>query len=199
MLQNVLLERLYAQSTFEVAVSTILRDVVALQGAEYGDVQLLAHDKLLLVATFGLTAEFIKAFLRVRSADGCACGRALRSGQTVIIEDVNADPEYARFRADAKAAGYRSVQSTPLRTSGNQTIGIVSSLFANVHRPTEIEISAIDAYSRFSGEYLYGLLGKMDLVTKAELMHAELCAEFGIEKPRPAVAQGHEVASTATT
>ena len=43
-------QRLYGSATFETAVKAILADVVALQGAEFGNVQLAAEAKLIVVA-----------------------------------------------------------------------------------------------------------------------------------------------------
>src|SRR5882757_3847901 len=102
--------RLRANKRFEAAVEVILDDVIALHGAEFGDVQLPIADELVIVAQRGLTTKFLKAFERVRTSDGCACGRALRTGEPVIIRDVQEDATYEAFRADALAAGYRGVQ-----------------------------------------------------------------------------------------
>ena len=66
-------QRLEAQRRFDAAIETLLNDVVALHGAEYGDLQLLVGDELVLVAQRGLTAPFLRAFRRITRADGCAC------------------------------------------------------------------------------------------------------------------------------
>ena len=52
-------QRLQAQRSFEAAIETLLNDVVALHGAEYGDLQLLAGDDLVIVAQRGLTPAFL--------------------------------------------------------------------------------------------------------------------------------------------
>lgn len=127
--EKMMADRLDAEGAFEAAVRTILRDVVALQGAEYGDLQLLTNDDLIIVAEIGLAADFLKTFMVVKSTDGCACGRALREGKSIVIDDVERDPEFANFRSDARATGFRAVQSTPLTTSEGEIIGVVSTLF----------------------------------------------------------------------
>src|SRR5258708_39142227 len=101
--------RLRSRKTFERAVEQVLDDVIALHGAEFGDVQLPIADELVIVAQRGLTTKFLKAFERVRTSDGCACGRALRTGEPVVIRDAQEDPSYEPFRAEAMAAGYRGV------------------------------------------------------------------------------------------
>ncbi len=174
-----MIERLSVETTFESAIATMLKDLVALEGAEYGDVQLLVGDELLLVAQIGLAAAFIKTFLRVRAIDGCACGRALREHKTIILPDVECDAEYAGFLGDARSAGYRGVQSTPFYT-GAKCVGVVSTLFANPHQPTDIEIGTFESYVTFAGSYLSYLLGARSIGEVALQMHSSLCAEFNL-------------------
>src|SRR5262249_37631055 len=170
-------QRLQAQCSFEAAIETLLNDVVALHGAEYGDLQLLVGDDLVVVAQRGFTAPFLRTFRRVSRADGCACGRALRAGRTVVVTDVTKDPDYAAFRAEAAAAGYRSVQSTPIATSRGRVLGMVSTLFANVHEPTPIELETLRRYSGVAADYLEDLIDGDALAARAERMHEALYAD----------------------
>src|SRR4051794_7091361 len=123
-------QRLKASATFQGAVGRILADIVALQGAEFGNMQLAAGARLIIVAEHGLRAPFLSAFREVRTTDGCACGRAWQTGQPLVIADVELDEPYAPFRHIAREAGYRSVQSTPLTASNGMPVGMVSTLFA---------------------------------------------------------------------
>jgi GAF domain-containing protein len=181
MIEAMMTERLLAQPTFESAVHRLLRDVVALHGAEFGDVQLLAGEELLLVAQIGLAAPFIARFLRVSRDQGCACGRALRERCTVVVEDVERDPAYVEYRSDAKAAGYRSVQSTPLGTEGGTCVGVVSTLFANPHAPTKIELETLKTYSVRAAARLEELLDGASIEAKAKQMQAQLCDAFQLQ------------------
>src|SRR5215813_12439060 len=117
--------RLLSQRTFEAAAETLLNDVVALHGAEYGDLQLMIGNELVVVAQRGLSAAFLQAFRRVRRDDGCACGRVL---------------------------------------------GMVSTMFANVHEPTPIELQTLMYYSRIAADYLAKLLTGETMAAKAEQM-----------------------------
>jgi GAF domain-containing protein len=166
--------RLLSQRTFEAAADTLLNDVIALHGAEFGDLQLAVDDELVLVGQRGLPASFLRTFRRVKKEDGCACGRALRLGKTVVVADVETDPEYAAFRTDAESAGYRSVQSTPLVTRSGSVLGMVSTMFANVHEPTPIELEMLGRYCQSAAEYLTTLLGNENLPAKAEQMSRAL-------------------------
>ncbi len=64
-LTKIMLERLHQQQTFEGAVATLLHDVVALHGAEFGDVQLPVGDELVIVAQIGFGPDFLTPFKRV--------------------------------------------------------------------------------------------------------------------------------------
>ncbi len=183
LLDRMLAERLYAQQTFEGAIATLLHDVVALHGAEFGDVQLPIGNELAIVAQVGLGSAFLKAFKRVGCDDGSACGRALRERKTVVITDIEADPEYEQLRPYARAAGYRAVQTTPLFTSTGELIGMVSTLFAHVHKPTDIEMETLGRYSVCAADYLKKLLNGAELDLKATEIHSALCAMLDLESP----------------
>jgi GAF domain-containing protein len=109
-------KRLHAARTFEEAVDTILDDTIALLGAEYGNVQLPIGDALAIVAQRGLSGPFLRAFRRVRKDDDCACGRALRHKQTVVVSDVESDADFAAFlkmRAMPAFARFKVRRSLP--------------------------------------------------------------------------------------
>ena len=169
-------QRLLQKGNFEDAIQVILDDVIALHGAEFGNIQLPVGDELVIVAQRGLPAAFLQAFRRVSKDDGCACGRALRLGGPVVVTDVEKDAAYAAFVNDAKQAGYRSVQSTPLWTSEGRLLGMVSTHFANVHEPTPIEMQTLKSYSIIAAEHVFRQLGDGDLATKAEQMSELLYA-----------------------
>jgi GAF domain-containing protein len=167
-------KRLHARSSFEDAVAVILDDAVALHGAEFGNVQLAARDYLVIAVQRGFKAPFLEFFREVRADAGCACGRALRTGHTIVIEDTEADEEFAPYRAVARAAGFRGVTATPLLTRKNILIGTVSTYFVNVHAPTPIEIETLRSYSVIAAEFLHHLLGDELLEAKASLMSRRL-------------------------
>lgn len=60
MLASQMTQRLLLSRTFEGTVQTILDDVIALLGAEYGNVQLSIGDELVIAAQRGLPADFLK-------------------------------------------------------------------------------------------------------------------------------------------
>ena len=174
-------QRLKASATFKGALARILADVVALHGAEFGNVQLAAGAKLIIVAEHGLRAPFLLAFREVRTTDGCACGRAWQTGEPLVVADVDLDEPYAPFRHIAKQAGYRSVQSTPLIASDGMPLGMVSTLFANQYVPTNIEMSICKAYCVVAADHLQALLNGSRLEAEAQILHDALYADLDID------------------
>ncbi len=138
--------------------------------------QLPIEDELAIVAQRGLSADFLKTFQRVRRDDASACGRALCLGVPVVIMNVEEDADFAVFRQEAKSAGFRAVQSTPMITGRGDLLGIVSTHFVGVHEPTSIEMQTLQRYGRVAAEYGYMLLDESyaSLAAKAEQMSAEL-------------------------
>jgi GAF domain-containing protein len=178
MLTRSMIERVSAAARFEDAIQIILDDVIALHGSEYGNLQLASGDELLIAAQRGFFAPFLIAFRRVRKEDGSACGRAIRRGEQIVINDVGLDEAYAPYRKIAAAAGYRAVQSTPLLTSGGIVLGVVSTHFTVPHTPTWIEMETLGKYGPAAADVAYSLLNGMSLAVKAEEMSSKLYARF---------------------
>jgi hypothetical protein len=187
---NQMKDRLFRTDVFDQAIWTILDDAIALHGAEYGNVQLLADDELVIVAQRGLPLEFLRAFRHVKKEDGCACGRALRHGTSVVITDVNADVEFAAFRSEAKLAGFRAVQSTRLATRHGKPLGVVSTHFANVHHPTKIEMETLQAYGTVASEFAFKLLGETPLPKVARRLSKDLYDRIGVTVAASILAEG---------
>jgi hypothetical protein len=71
-------------------IDVAMRDVIALHGAERGNVQLLGLDgRLVIVAARGFGPEFFKVFERVSVDSGSVCGRAAKLGKPVFVPDVD--------------------------------------------------------------------------------------------------------------
>ena len=166
--------RLIRCDTFGRVISTVLDDAIALLGAEYGNLQVLVGEQLLIVAQRGLPQDFLDCFRRVDKDDGSACGRALLSGKPVIISDVEKDAEFASYRNIAKRTHFRAVQSTPLIAPSGQRLGIVSTHFANPHCPSRIEMETLAAYGVYAAQHALELLGDTSLDDVATQMNGLL-------------------------
>jgi GAF domain-containing protein len=138
------LQRRLTQSTdLESVLEVALDAAIALHRADFGNIQLYRGGVLTIVAQRGFDQPFLDRFKTVSIADDSACGRALREGRSVVIADVESDPEFADFRHVASAAGFRAVQSTPLVTSRGQFVGMLSTHFAEPYVPSKAEMTLV--------------------------------------------------------
>jgi PAS domain S-box-containing protein len=152
-----LTSRLWRARTLQEGLQEILGAVIGLLGADKGNVQLLSEGErrvLTIAAQQGFRQEFLDFFREVSAADDSACGRSLRSGARVIIEDIEADPAFAPYRAIARAAGYRAVVSTPLLGFDGALLGAISTHFRAVHRPSDQELHRLDLYLRQAADFI---------------------------------------------
>ena len=153
---NELSTRLWRSPGLNEGLDEILAAVIDLLGAEKGHIQLLdaAGSKLSIVAQRGFEPDFLEFLGEVSASDDSACSRALRSGQRILIEDVETDGPDAPFRVLARAAGYRSMISTPLMGADGTPLGMVSSHFRLIRRPTEQELRRLDLYLRQASDFI---------------------------------------------
>ncbi len=167
--------RLHAERDLEGAVSRILTDVVALHGAEFGDAQLAVEDNLYLVDQRGFDPAFLAEFKVVSVSASTVCARAFRARRSVLVEDVNEDRDFEPYRASARHAGFRAVQSTPLVGADGSCIGVVSTHFANPHRPTHIEMQTLEEYSRLAADFLLRLAPAEQFASIVRSLNEALC------------------------
>jgi GAF domain-containing protein len=129
--------RLWQIHDLRGGLNEILQASIELLGADKGNVQLLdrTHGRLVIVAQRGFEQPFLEFFKEVSAEDDSACGRALRSGERIVIEDVRADEGFELFRPVALQAGFCAVQSTPLMARDGKPLGMLSTHFREAHRP----------------------------------------------------------------
>lgn len=148
--------RLWQTQDLHHGLQEILSATIALMSADFGNIQLLdpAKDVLHIAVHRGFKHGFLDFFREVSTEDNAACGWALRSGQRIVIEDVEKDAPYAPYRKIARAAGYRGVQSTPLIAYNGRRLGMISTHFRKPHRPSETELRRLDLYVRQAAEFI---------------------------------------------
>lgn len=147
--------RLLASTELQPLLEEILEATIELLNADFGNIQLLNQQStaLEIVAQRGSNQDFLDHFSKVNE-ESAACGRAMRQGERVIIEDVKTDPGFAPHRHIAASAGFRAVQSTPLFSHSGEVLGVISSHFRQPHRPSEHELRFIDLYAHLAAEFI---------------------------------------------
>lgn len=153
---HALTRKLLATSDVSSALREILDAAIGLQGADFGDIHVLdsGSGTLRLAAHRGLPAEYLAEFAEIRDDHFSACGRTLKSGRSVIIEDVDLDPDYAPMRQLAAQTGYRAVQATPLTDQSGALLGVLSLHFRQPCQPTGVVLNMLDLYARQAGDVI---------------------------------------------
>ena len=132
-----------------------LDGAMALLNAERGNIQLLdpATGSLTIAVQCGFRAEFLEYFAVVNDARS-ACGRAARGGSPVHITDVTRDSAFAPHREAAAAAGFRSVQSTPLMDAAGNLLGVLSTHYTEPSQMQDADRLIIRHYGELVGQIM---------------------------------------------
>lgn len=156
--------RLVASTELQPLLAEVLTATIALQAADFGNVQLYnpQTQALEVVAHRGFQQDFLEYFSRVHDSNS-ACGRALQQQERVIIEDVHTDPRFEPHRPIADLAGFRAVQSTPLFSRSGESLGMISTHFRQAHRPSERELRLTDLYARQAAEMIERKRGEEEI------------------------------------
>jgi PAS domain S-box-containing protein len=147
---------LWHMRTLSEGLDEMLAASIALMGADMGNIQLLDTDRqvLRLSAHRGLTQDFLEHFREVSADDPSACGRSLRLGTGVVIEDIETDPLYEPLRPLARSTGYRAVHTTPLVARDGAVVGMISTHFRTPHRPDEQDVRRLELYARVATDFI---------------------------------------------
>ena len=135
------------QDVTDVAVATV--------GADQGTLQLLEGQSLRIVAHRGHKEPFLKFFESAETV-ASACREAAKSGERVVVPDVEKSELFARTESLAvlRAAGVRSMQSTPMLSRSGKPMGIVSTYWGKLHCPDERELWLIDLLVRQAADLI---------------------------------------------
>ena len=151
-----LISRMLSADDLTSSLEDVLENAIATCGADFGNIQLLNPQRkaLEIVVHRGFKADFLNHFRSVRVDEGSACARAMTCGARVVIEDVELDPGFEPHRKVAAAAGYRAVQSTPLKTHDGSIVGMLSTHFRRPHRVSERDQRLLDLYARHAADLI---------------------------------------------
>jgi GAF domain-containing protein len=148
--------RLWRSGSLKEGLGEMLGAVIELLAGDKGNVQLLDGDrsKLTVAVQRGFNKEFLDYFREVTTEDDSACGRALRTGERIVIEDIDVGEPFAPMRPIAQRSGFRAVVSAPLIGLGGAPLGILSVHFGKVHRPSEQDLHRLDLYVRQAADFI---------------------------------------------
>ena len=118
-------------------------------GSQFANMQLYiaTNDTLLLLAYRNFEPGFVGQFASFRPDGRTTCSRAVASGKRVILEDIERDQPFTPHVPAARSAGFRALQSTPLKLGSGKPIGVLTTHFAAPRAFSNDELVAMDAHA----------------------------------------------------
>src|ERR1051325_1441268 len=94
---NELSSRLWTMRSLREGLEEMLAATIEMLGADFGNIQLLNVNSgvLTIEQQARFNKDFLQFFREVSANDNSACGRALRSGERIIVEDVELGAPFA--------------------------------------------------------------------------------------------------------
>jgi signal transduction histidine kinase len=171
--------RLLTCGSLRTGLDDVLVNAILTCKADFGNIQLHNPNSgaLEIVAQRGFDQHFLDYFRTVRVDEGSACAQAIQSGERVIVEDVQLDPAFEPHRPIAAAAGFRAVQSTPLKNAAGRVMGMLSTHFRLPHQFSEEDQRLLDLYARHAADFLERLRIE-ETVRESERREKERAAEL---------------------
>lgn len=148
--------QLTASTGFSQTYEKILDGLMQVHGADFGNIQVYnaSTKELRIVAHRNFKPDFLDYFSVVHAEDSSACARALRTGESIFIEDVEQDPEFLPHRKVAAAAGFRAVLSMPVIAQHGEPLGIFSVHFREPQRLSDTALRRSDLFLSLAAETL---------------------------------------------
>jgi chemotaxis methyl-accepting protein methylase/signal transduction histidine kinase/PAS domain-containing protein len=141
--------RLLSTTELQSLLEEILAATIAMQRADFGLIQLgdSPSGALIIVAQQGFAPDVLDYFNQTQAAT-TAAGRVRQQRTHIIIEDVELDADYAPHRSIAAASDFRAVQATPMFNHAGEILGILSTYFRAVNRPSPRDRRLTDLFVR---------------------------------------------------
>lgn len=153
-------ERTRGDAVLRIFAETAIDDAMNLTQAQFGTLQIFdeTSGSLIILAQKNFRKPFLDHFAIVKPGDGSACGRASVGSRRLMIENVALDPTFELHRRVALDAGFRAVQSTPLRDGSGKLLGVLSTHFSSLRRFSVDEHAMMDRHCAFVAATLARLL-----------------------------------------
>ena len=166
--------RLLAAPDVRSALGEILVATCAMMGSQMGNVQVYdPHAQTLTIAAQqGFSQDLLDQQGVVRRDSPSACSAAMNGLSRVMVEDVNQDESYRPLRDIAAAAGFRSIQSTPLLSRTGALLGVLSTHWSDPHRPSERDLYMLDLYAREAADVLANIQAAQELQRSFDQLRA---------------------------
>ena len=180
-LQQVSTQLIQAHNT-QALYEQILDTVVAILHADFASIQILfpergTNGELLLLGYRGFNAQTAEFWKWVSPISRSSCGECLRTGQRVIIQDI----EKCNFKIGSddlgifRQNGIRAIQTTPLISRSGALLGVFSTHWREVHQITVLELRTLDVLARQAADLIdHTRAEEKQLASERELLKVTL-------------------------
>ncbi|MCC7091620.1 MAG: PAS domain S-box protein [Nitrosomonas sp.] len=139
-------------------LDVIVEAAVMIMGADKGNLQIFDAEtaSLQIVAHLNFEEPFLKFFAAVRPDEASVCGATMQLHRRIVVEDITRSLIFSGQVSQSVLldAGVRAVQSTPLVSGSGALLGMISTHFAQPHRPSERDLRLMDLLARQAADYL---------------------------------------------
>jgi PAS domain S-box-containing protein len=161
----------------------ILDAARALMSSDMASLQMFILERraLFLLTQHGLAPESAQFWEWVRADDTTSCGLALSRVETVVVPDVE-QWEFVTGTEDLahyQRCGIRAILSMPLLSRDGRPVGMISTHWREVHRPTERELRLLGMLARHAADLIERRLAEQE---RERLLEAETQARREAER-----------------
>ena len=136
----------------------ILDVAITLMRADMGSMQLFDADRnaLRLLVWKGLHPESAASWEWVDAEAPCSCGMALRTGQRVVIPDIETCEGLVDMpdRAALRQSSIRAIQSTPLVSRTGRLLGMLSTHWRQPYQPEDRALHLLEVVTRQAADLI---------------------------------------------
>jgi PAS domain S-box-containing protein len=140
----------------KVLYQRIVQAAVVLMQSAAASIQVLniSDGGLDLLAWEGFHPESAKSWRKVKTDTDSSCGLALKTGERIVIPDMDHFDGEAEDVQAYRRSGLLSVQSTPLRAFSGQIVGMLSTHWSKRRTVTAKEYQFFDVLARLSADLI---------------------------------------------
>lgn len=152
---------LVRQDDVQALYEQLVEGAATLMRSQFASMQILhpergASGELQLLAHRGFDAKAIDYWRWVPIDSGSTCGEAMRTGQRVMVSDVETCEFMAGTQdlAELRRLGIRASQSTPLVARGGRLLGMISTHWDRPHQPSARDLANLDLIARQAADLI---------------------------------------------
>ncbi len=150
--------RLIGENDMDMLFEQLLDAAMVIMKSDAGSLQMFYPEKkaLNLLISKGLTSESAKFWEWVKIDSQSTCGMALDMDKRIVVADVETSDCMARSKDlhFYRLCGIRAVQSTPLISRTGTLVGMISTHWHRVHRPSDRDLHLLDVVARQAADII---------------------------------------------